>query len=229
MNYTFTFLSGSDIRDEFGHFDKKAKITIEPMDVQRERMLKKKMAAWVVSNCQPPSKRDVYFEELRKHIEADKYSNCKGGNRKCYTKDCLTLVAKEYKFYFAAENSVCKDYITEKVYRNSYLLGMVPIVYGGANFSQYLPPHSYIDVKDFASPKDLAVHLKKVANDSDLYNQYFAWKRKYIVIRENTQCRLCEFVNRKDLTPKVYEDITKFWTTKDCVDGRQYLRSVLGH
>ena len=230
MNYAFTFLSGSDIRDEYGHFERREKLIDEPLEVQRKRMQKKKMVAWVVSNCHTPSKRKVYFEELRKHIESDKYSRCEGGNKKCSSiKDCLTSAAKEYKLYFAAENSICKDYITEKVYRNSYKMGMVPIVYGGANFSQYLPLHSYIDVKDFASPKDLAEHLTKVANDINLYNQYFAWKREYNVMQVNTHCRLCEFVNRKDLTPKIYKDITKFWTTKDCINGSQYLKSVLGH
>ena len=35
------------------------------------------------------------------------------------------------KFYLAFENSYhCKDYITEKVYKNAFFSGSVPIVWG---------------------------------------------------------------------------------------------------
>ena len=34
--------------------------------------------------------------------------------------------------------------------------GSIPIVMASADFSDILPPHSYIDAADFATPKDLA-------------------------------------------------------------------------
>ena len=37
---------------------------------------------------------------------------------------------------------------------------ILPIVLGGANYSQIAPPKSYINAKDFSSPKELAGHLK---------------------------------------------------------------------
>ena len=44
------------------------------------------------------------------------------------SKEMLEFLAAS-KFYLAFENSyLCKDYITEKVYRNAFLSGTVPIV-----------------------------------------------------------------------------------------------------
>jgi alpha-1,3-fucosyltransferase len=37
---------------------------------------------------------------------------------------------------------------------------VVPVVYGGANYSLYAPPHSYINVDDFATVEQLGEHLR---------------------------------------------------------------------
>jgi len=42
--------------------------------------------------------------------------------------DFYGLLSK-YKFVMAAENAVCDDYITEKLWRSFYV-GTVPIIYG---------------------------------------------------------------------------------------------------
>ena len=199
----------------------------EPREV-RKRLQRKKLVAWVVRHCVTDGKRENYFKELRKHVQADKYSKCRGGNKKCPLENCLEIIASEYKFYFAAENSICKGYITEKLFGNALKVGMVPIVYGGANYSQILPPHSFIDVKDFASPKDLATYLNKLANDDDLYNEYFAWRKKFQVVSGISDCDICKFLHSKSKVPKVYNDLTKFWTAKDCISGQDFLNSVLG-
>lgn len=57
---------------------------------------------------------------------------------------------KDYKFYLAFENSVCRDYATEKFY-NALLYNTVPIVYGGADYAKLAPRQSYIDVRNFTS------------------------------------------------------------------------------
>ena len=54
------------------------------------------------------------------------------------------------QFYLAFENSLCGDYITEKFWKVlSY--NVVPVVLNGVNMTRVAPPHSYIDIKDFAS------------------------------------------------------------------------------
>ena len=65
-----------------------------------------------------------------------------------------------YRFYLAFENSMCRDYVSEKVFQRMADSLVIPIVMGGANYSAHLPPHSYINVEDFKSPKELASHLK---------------------------------------------------------------------
>jgi hypothetical protein len=41
---------------------------------------------------------------------------------------CFKLIGHRYKFFFAFENSDCEDYTTEKVFRNSFHSGMIPVV-----------------------------------------------------------------------------------------------------
>ena len=61
------------------------------------------------------------------------------------------MIERNYKFYLAFENSICRDYATEKLY-NALLFHTVPIVYGGADYKAIgLPSNSYIDVRNFNS------------------------------------------------------------------------------
>ena len=77
------------------------------------------------------------------------------------TWDCHKLVATKYKFFLAFEDSVCKDFVTEKFFAMfNGDLDMVPVVLGGGNYSEIAPPNSYIDASKFQSPKALAHHLK---------------------------------------------------------------------
>ena len=78
------------------------------------------------------------------------------------------VMEKNYKLYLSFENSLCADYITEKRWL-ALTVYVIPVVLGGGNYYAMLPPHSYIDVKDFASPKDLAIYLKKLDGNDTLY------------------------------------------------------------
>ena len=61
------------------------------------------------------------------------------------------MIERDYKFYLAFENSLCRDYVTEKFY-NPLLFSTVPIVYGEADYEAIgAPTNSYIDVKHFSS------------------------------------------------------------------------------
>ena len=68
---------------------------------------------------------------------------------------CLWLcfnIAIYYRFYISFENAICKDYITEKTY-NALKLNTIPIVLGGVNYTDILPPHSFINAAEFISPQ----------------------------------------------------------------------------
>jgi hypothetical protein len=87
----------------------------------------------------------------------------------------LELVS-QYKFTFAWENANCKDYVTEKLER-AFDAGALPIVDGPDDYSPFVPNnHSVLRVADFAGPKALADHLRRLEKDDQLYLSYFDYK-----------------------------------------------------
>ncbi|KAK4323944.1 hypothetical protein Pmani_005403 [Petrolisthes manimaculis] len=122
---------------------------------------------------------------------------------------CFAMLSVRYKFYLSFENSLCRDYVTEKFF-DILRLDVVPVVYGGANYSKLAPPHSYIDALSFPSAKALALHLLYLHHNHTAYNEYFRWKRFHIVRQDfYTFCKLCEKLHT-DTTPKTY-DIQKWF------------------
>lgn len=101
-------------------------------------------AAAIVSNCGAGSKRIELLRELQSYIKLDIYGGC--GHFKCPKgKKCRQYIASKYKFFFSFENSVCKDYLSEKFF---YTLeyDIVPVVYSGADYSFYV---SFVKNIDF--------------------------------------------------------------------------------
>lgn len=127
---------------------------------------KTKMAAWFVSNCNPCSKRDKFVKELQKYIPVDVYGHC--GQLECSRDDeekCYKMVETEYKFYLSFENSICKEYITEKLF-NIFNYSVIPVVLGpSGDYANLLPDHSIIDALNFSSTAQLAEYLVHVAGD----------------------------------------------------------------
>lgn len=134
------------------------------------------------------------------------YKKCPEGE------DCYNYVAKNYKFYLSFENSHCRDYTTEKFYK-ALERDVIPIVYGGGNYSSLAPAHSYINIENFNSTKALANYLKKLEKDINSYLKYFEWKRNHDVHKRGLQtiCKLCQMLNDPKLPVKVYEDIKYWW------------------
>ena len=66
-------------------------------------------------------KVNVYFccsslvRSLQKHIPVDIYGKC--SRKPCPDQVCFPMLDKDYKFYFAFENSLCEDYVTEKFFK----------------------------------------------------------------------------------------------------------------
>lgn len=145
------------------------------------------------------------------------YGTC--GKFNCTDRDtdtCLRKLSKQYKFYLAFENSHCFDYITEKVYRNSLQHDFIPVVLGARkeDYERMLPYNSFIYVEDFATPKDLAEYLNKVASDDDLYNSYFQWRGTGELLNKFQYwwCRVCAMLHDEySLKPRWYDDINKWW------------------
>ncbi len=99
-------------------------------------------AAALISNCNASSRRLEYISELSKLIKVDIFGKC-GQNCPDYFRstnrrgNCREIIAKEYMFYFAFENSICTDYITEKFFR-FLKYDIIPVVLGGGNYDYYV-------------------------------------------------------------------------------------------
>ena len=127
-----------------------------------------------------------------KHVKVDPYGACLNnkqlpdhlqGSEQFESEQFYQLLA-QYKFIISAENAVCDDYVTEKLWR-PLVLGSVPIYLGAANVRSLLPNNnSAILISDFDSPEDVAEYVIKVNNDDDLYKQFLQHKREYNVDSE---------------------------------------------
>ena len=227
FNYTMTYSRFSDFAFPYGECKQ---ITERPADVNMEinNIIGQKtgLVAWMVSNCVTIGLRENYVRDLEKRIHVDVFGGC--GNKDCGSHSNCTGILAGYKFYLAFENSLCGEYVTEKLWR-SYMFGMVPIVYGGLNaYKAILPVNSYIDIADFSSPKILADYLLKVSNNDTLYRSYFSWKHKYAcgaLSRTDKFETICRFL----VTAKPHTiDLNTVWdhpATK-CEDSKQYLSKL---
>ncbi|CAB4056182.1 FUT-1 [Lepeophtheirus salmonis] len=191
---------------------------------------KNKLAFWIASHRWSLGKRDDYVELLKKYITVDKYGlfgpkNCPDSSNPVRI-DCKKHFATYYKFYFAFENSLCQDYVTEK-YFQALRLPVVPVVYGRVNYTAISPPHSFINVRDFKNPKALAEYLMYLDKNDTAYSEYFKWKldghykiSSFPQEVQKTLCNLCHKLNNLEHRPAyTTTQINKYWrgTKKDPV------------
>ena len=186
---------------------------------------------WIASHCKTQSQREDYVEELRKHIDVDVYGMC--GNLSCGSKKnrmphCADeILNKKYRFYLSFENSLCQDYVTEKLKKIlEPEIKIIPVVMGAVNYSTILPPKTYIDVKDFQSPRHLAKYLHTVANNQTLFNEYIG--RKSALTCENYGesylCRLCKYLHAHRGEVEMIPDVTSYWSIQHrCTKPQIYL------
>ena len=129
-----------------------------------------------------------------------------------------------YKFYLAFENSLhCRDYVTEKFWRNAIIRGSVPVVWGPSrqDMAELAPPGSYVHVEDFDSPAELGKYLKYLDESDAAYRKYFEWMvdyeaatagRHYIQKFEHVEEHLlCEKLRRGGFKRKTIESLDGFW------------------
>jgi alpha-1,3-fucosyltransferase len=216
FNWTMTYRWDSDIihRSDYGFFVKKSN-EVKHITKSKNKSVKTlikgktKLVAWFVSNCITPVRRENYVQQLSKYIPVDIFGSCTMQN--CSTK-CYDMLHNDYKFYLAFENTWCPDYVTEKFYR-SLKYNTVPIVMGGAEYERFAPPNSYINVKDFRSPKELAEYILMLHNSDELYAKYFNWKKYYSIAMPYNYglCELCRMAHDETLPPKIYWDIKEWW------------------
>ena len=199
------------------------------VSAKHRRQTGRSLVAWVVSHCHTRSLREIYAAELKQHIDIDIFGKCTGNDFDNHKSRLFFAdLFKTHKFYLAFENSFCRDYITEKVW--SRIQGdIVPIVLGGADYGKHLPPHSYINVKDFPSPMHLAEYLHKLDNNDTLYEEYFKWKRDYScyngVPNKHALCDICRMIDEKH--GSVIPNINTFWDKDSCISTADFYHGVM--
>lgn len=79
---------------------------------------------------------------------------------------------------------------------------MIPVVFGGTNYSAILPPNSYIDANE-KDPEELARLLLEISSNRQLYLNYFKWRQTHSVFFDSDYasllyCKLCHLMNNND-------------------------------
>jgi hypothetical protein len=122
--------------------------------------------------------RYEYVAEIMKRIKVDSFGALHRNQQARIEPGpaaCRALYST-YKFTLAFENSIAPDYVTEK-YFDPLLAGSVPVYRGSPTVHEFAPGrHSYIDVNDFASPRELCMYLNHLDSHDDEYLAYHAWR-----------------------------------------------------
>ena len=226
FNFTAFYSTRADAQIAYGECTERE----HPRDISGVNFAsnKTRFSMFMASNCDATSKRDLYITELRKYMSIDIYGACGPLDMpNCYRDiNPLTVVScvekekriiNQYKFYFAFENSFCEDYITEKAFRA--IRGEsnpLPIVMGGAQYDQYLPRGSYLDVNQFSSPKSLADHLHFLDTNDEEYNKYFQWETHHTCLLKHPHCALCDSLYELRNKKNVARNIDQVFSPDQC-------------
>ncbi|CAK1554917.1 unnamed protein product [Leptosia nina] len=195
---------------------------------------KRKAVAWYVSNCDTASLREVLAKDLQEYMRIFQlrlvtFGEC--GRQYCplfAMEQCLEDMGKDYFFYFAFENALSVDYVTEKVL-HALNHDTVPVVFGGANYSRFLPPDSYIDAATLG-PKKVVEKMAAAIKNREEYERYFWWRGgvggMYRVRAANIHpetdpvCSLCAALNSPATRNiSIYKEFDRWWTPEtSCQD-----------
>ncbi|XP_069789137.1 alpha-(1,3)-fucosyltransferase 7 [Narcine bancroftii] len=203
FNWTMTYRRDSDIFIPYGSLTKVNQHT--NFSIPKKSFL----STWVISNYHKNSWRAKVHFNLSKYMKIDVYGK---SVKKYLNKIHLLPRISKYAFYLAFENSVHKDYITEKLWRNSFMAGSVPVVLGPprANYEEFVPADSFIHVNDFPSEQELACFLKDLWQNRTRYEQYFNWRKQYTVkMHTDWTERFCTICTKFHSLPqsKIYNNL----------------------
>lgn len=225
FNWTMTYRLDSDVPVPYGRLVAKesAPWTKEEVDRRREnarrfykptRYAGRKLVAWTFSNCSDSySQREVYVRELSHYVNVDIFGQCE--NLTSFNDNNNRTLEIGYKFHLSFEDALCPHYVTRRFFQ---ILDSdsVPVVFGGADYSQHAPLYSYIDARRF-KPKELADYLKLLDANDRLYDEYFWWKHHYTVessvrdMSRNGFCDLCRKLHQRFELKSYHQELDTNW------------------
>lgn len=214
FNWSMSYRFDADIQIPYGALTQRKQAVHK--NYSAIMLKKRKMAIWFVSNCNPESKRDVLVQVLQSNgIQVDIFGRCGKGRTK------ETDIIDEYMFYFAFENSLCEDYITEKFFAR-FDCNIILVTYGGADYNNLLPKGTYINAANFKNATYLAKFLLNLAADNNRYMQMLKVKDKYSAT-ENLElswrygmCELCDRVNNINKYRRTHFFLSTFLNKSQC-------------
>ena len=223
FNWTWSYPRGSDV---FAPYGQMRRLTAEESrDVNSPEKVKsvlnydyfgdknKPGGITMISHCSDDSRRYKIIEKLRSYINIDVFGNCGEPCPGDYS-SCLNLL-QPYQFYFALENSDCRDYISEKYWR-SLERRQIPVVAWKLPMEGLVIPNSYINVYDFEDLDKAGAYIKKVSENRTLYNGYFKWKGTHTIDPPNGYCLLCDKLKDSNMPSQVYYDMNSWLTSSSC-------------
>ncbi|KAL4713451.1 hypothetical protein ACJJTC_010436 [Scirpophaga incertulas] len=235
FNWTWTYKLNSDIPHPFmSIYDVNNKLigpknnivwptTMNHTNVRDIIKHKNKAVIWIVNQCKLKKKLQDFINELRYELKGynytvDMFGHC--GEKKCpgsQLNKCYKMADKKYYFQFVLEDSFAEDYVSDKLVKVlSYFT--VPIVYGGANYTRFLPQGSYINARAFGIKK-LSALIDYLIKNPVMYEYFFDWKNYYFyaVKHKSDICDLCTKLNGNI---NMYENYGRFrqWWNSDYND-----------
>uniref|UniRef100_A0A0N4Z7J1 Fucosyltransferase n=1 Tax=Parastrongyloides trichosuri TaxID=131310 RepID=A0A0N4Z7J1_PARTI len=227
FNWIMSYNNQSDVLFEYGSKwvqtnDTKNK---EKYDLEKILLSKKiRGITGLMSNCDTNSCRKIFVSKLSKYITTNVYGNCGtqlGRKTPVYVHDYnfeITLFEKYY-FYFAIENAICENYITEK-YWNRYTFDSVPIVMKRHIYTDVgIPNSSFIAIDDFKSAKDMGNYLNYLMDNPKEYLKYFEHRNQNIKVIEpekysqiNGIGGLCSKLRTDQNDTKIIEDVAPIYS-----------------
>ena len=195
-------------------------INPENFTAYAKSMISKKsgLAVWIVSNCGSTKGAKQRLKLSDDLVNAGLHIERKGG---CFKNNPAKrsdhdMIISDYKFYLSFENQIhCKDYITEKLWRNAYKNDAVPIVFGAtkSDYEAIAPPRSFIYAEDY-TPRELAEYIKYLDGNTTAYLEYFKWRTLQVEDmsmygRQKGLCQICRILHGINIdnifNPKYYD------------------------
>ncbi|CAH0719029.1 unnamed protein product, partial [Brenthis ino] len=177
---------------------------------------KRKTMAWIVSKCNTVNDRMMFAKMLRSAFQKNSlvFDIYGCGYLECPKGGCLEIIKKEYYFYFAAEESNTEDYVTDEVI-TAYSNYAVPIVFGGANYSKFLPQGSYLNARSTGFEQLIAL-IQYILKNPEIYYHFHRWRKHYTINKTERYkgiCEICAYLNDegKFKTVSIKEDFRKWW------------------